>query len=80
MQNLPLNAHADIFSMTRGLKFGPSHHLHPTLRMRAANVQVSLHICAGLPEPLLLGNVKSNKGLYAGSFGPGREKTCLRGF
>ena len=68
MQNPPLNAHADVFSMTRGLKFGRSHHLHPTLRMRAANVQASLHICTDLPEPLLLGNVKSNKKSYAGSY------------
>ena len=47
--------------------------------MGATKGVVSLHKCTDSPEPLLLDNMISTEILCALSYGPCREKTCLRG-
>ena len=49
-----INVHADISIGTRVLHFVLGHYLHPNLCMPAVTARVSLHICPGSTESVLL--------------------------
>ena len=72
-QKSPLNAHSYESSGIKGLKFGPSLHLHNTLCLRAAKSLAGLCICVGSHEHSLLDNAKNTQIACAD---PNYETTC----
>ena len=59
-----LNTHTDMSSEVRDLNFCLRLYLHYTWCIRAAEALASPHICADLPEPLLLTDMISTNNLY----------------
>ena len=77
-QKPSLNAYVDVSRKARGLNYGLSLQLYPSLCTQAAETLVSLCICADSPESSLLADAISTKIWWAGL--PCMYTTAFRSF